>query len=295
MNHVLQHVLRKFVLVFFYDILVYSPSWSSHLYHLELVLQILQKEHLFAKISKCCFGVQEIDYLGHTITGSGVTMEKDKVSAMLDWPTPSTVKQLRGFLGLTGYYRRFIKGYASLASPLTDLLRKDGFSWSSQAEHAFFALKTAITTAPVLALPDFSKPFSLETDASGSGIGAVLSQGGYPIAYFSKKLSNRLQQQSAYTREFYAITQAMAKFRHYLMGHQFIIKTDQKSLKDLLDQSLHTPEQQQWLPKFLGYDFIIQYKPGKENAAADSLSRCFNMAWSEPHHSWLDELKRKVQ
>ena len=149
--------------------------------------------------------------------------------------------------------------------------------------------------APVLVLPDFSKLFTLETDASGSGIRAVLSQEGHPVAYFSKKLSTRLQQQSAYTREFYAITQALAKFRHYLMGHKFVIKTDQKSLKDLLEQSLHKPEQQQWLPKFLGYDFVIQYKPGKENVAADSLSRCFNMAWSEPHHSWLEELKLKVQ
>ena len=113
------------------------------------------------------------------------------------------------------------------------------------------------------------------------------------MAYFSKKLSPRLQKQSAYTREFYAITQAMSKFRHYLVGHKFIIKTNQKSLKELLDQSLHTPEQQ-WLPKFLGYDFEIHYKPSKENVAADSLSRCFIMALSQQRHNWLAELHQKV-
>jgi len=124
-------------------------------------------------------------------------------------------------------------------------------------------------------------------DASGSGIGVVLSQNNHPIAYFSKKLSIRMQKQSAYTREFYAITQSLAKLRHYLLGHKFIIKTDQKSLKQLLDQTLQSPEQQQWLPKFLGYDFSIHYLPKKENIPADALSRSFAMALSEPVNSWL--------
>ena len=113
--------------------------------------------------------------MGHTITSRGVTMDKDKVNAVIEWPRPSIVKQLRGFLGLTGYYRRFIKGYASIASLLTDLLTKEGFSWNPQAEQAFSTLKVAITAAPILVLPDFSKIFTLETDASGSSIGAVLS------------------------------------------------------------------------------------------------------------------------
>lgn len=147
-----------------------------------------------------------------------------------------------------------------------------------------------MTSAPVLAMPNFKIPFMLETDASGSGIGAVLSQDKHPIAYFSKKLSPRMQQQSAYTREFYAITTALAKFRHYLLGHKFIIKTDQKSLKEFLDQSLLTPEQQQWLPKFLGYDFTIQYIPGKENVPADALSRSLLMAFSEPVANWSQRL-----
>ncbi|MCH93889.1 enzymatic polyprotein, partial [Trifolium medium] len=291
MNQVFQAVLRKYVLVFFDDILVYSPTWLSHLDHLHTVLQLLSDHQLFVKLSKCSFGMLEVDYLGHTVSGSGVTMDKDKVQAVLDWPIPANIKQLRGFLGLTGYYRRFIKAYATIASPLTDLLKKDNFQWSESAHQAFSTLKQAITSAPVLILPNFSQPFVLETDASSIGIGAVLSQQDHPIAYFSKKLGPTVQKQSAYLREFRAITEALAKFRHYLLGHKFIIRTDQQSLKSLLDQTLQTPEQQAWLHKFIGFDFTIEYKPGKENLAADALSRMFTLAWSEPQHQFLHDLR----
>ncbi|MCH92729.1 Ty3/gypsy retrotransposon protein, partial [Trifolium medium] len=198
MNHVFQSVLRKFVLVFFDDILVYSPSWLTHLDHLKLVLQLLSDHQLFVKLSKCSFGMTEVEYLGHVVSGMGVTMDKHKVQAIVDWPIPSNVKQLRGFLGLTGYYRRFIKSYATIAAPLTELLKKDHFLWSPTATAAFNALKIAVTTAPVLVLPNFCQPFVLETDASNIGIGAVLSQLGHPIAYFSKKLGPNVQRQSAY-------------------------------------------------------------------------------------------------
>lgn len=134
----------------------------------------------------------------------------------------------------------------------------------------------------------------LETDASGTGIGAVLSQSGHPIAFFSKKLAPKTQLQSAYVREFLAITEALSKFRHYLLGHHFIIRTDQQSLKSLLDQSLQTPEQQAWLHKFIGFDFKIEYRPGKENLAADALSRVLYMAWSEPQHQFLLDLKQEL-
>jgi len=162
------------------------------------------------------------------------------------------------------------------------------------ATEAFSMLKIALTQAPVLALLDFSKTFTLETDASGVGIGAVLSQDQRHIAYFSKKLTDRMQRQSAYTREFFAITKAIAKFRHYLLGHKFIIKTNQKSLRSLTDQVVHTPEQQNWLHKLIGYDFTIEYKPGKENVAADSLSRSFMMAISQPKLQLLPELREAM-
>uniref|UniRef100_A0A151UIJ1 Retrovirus-related Pol polyprotein from transposon 17.6 n=1 Tax=Cajanus cajan TaxID=3821 RepID=A0A151UIJ1_CAJCA len=127
MNEVFQGILRKFVLVFFDDILVYSSSWSSHLQHLEVVLKLLQQHKLFARMSKFSFGLQQVEYLGHTVSGEGVAMEKDKIQAVLNWPVPLNLKQLRGFLGLTRYYRRFIKGYASIVGPLNNLLKKDNF------------------------------------------------------------------------------------------------------------------------------------------------------------------------
>lgn len=294
MNQIFQPLLRKCVLVFFDDILVYSPSWHTHLQHVELVFQILSQNVLFAKLSKCSFGLTEVEYLGHLVFGSGVSMDKSKVQAVLDWPIPKNLKQLRGFLGLTGYYRRFIRSYATIANPLTNLLKKESFRWSMEAETAFNNLKQALTTAPVLILPDFSQPFVLETDASGTGIGAVISQGGHPIAFFSKKLAPRMQLQSAYIREFHAITAALAKFRHYLLGHKFILRTDQKSLKNLLDQSLQTPEQQAWLHKFIGYDFQIEYKPGKENQAADALSRMMSLSWSATENVFLQQLRNEI-
>lgn len=196
-------------------------------------------------------------------------MEKYKIKVVLEWPTLSNVKQLRGFLGLMGYYRCFIKYYASIAALFTNLLKKDNFSWTAEPAQAFNQLKQSITTAPVLALPNFQLPFLLETDASGLGIGAVLSQAGHPIAFFSQKLSTTAQHKSTYVREFMPITAALAKFRHYLLGHKFFIHTAQ-SLKALLDQTLQTPEQQVWLHKFIGFDFSIEYKPGKDNKAADA-------------------------
>ncbi|GAU10138.1 hypothetical protein TSUD_421340 [Trifolium subterraneum] len=212
MNKIFQFALRKFVLVFFDDILVYSPSWNTHLQHLEAVLQTLQHHELYARLSKCFFGTREVDYLGHNVSGTCVSMESTKIQAVMDWPTPINVKQLRGFLGLTGYYRRFIKSYAHIAGPLTELLKKDSFQWHNEAEIAFNRLKQAMVEAPVLTLPDFTQPFILETDASGIGVGAVLGQNGHPIAYFSKKLAHRMQKQSAYTRELLAITKALPKF-----------------------------------------------------------------------------------
>jgi hypothetical protein len=217
MNKIFQTVLRKFVLVFFDDILIYSGTWKDHLVHLEIGLRTLQHHQLYARLSKCSFGAKEVDYLGHKVPGQRVSMELNKIQAVLNWPTPANIKQLRGFLGLTGYYRRFVRAYANIAAPLTDLLKKDSFLWNPEADTAFRQLKKAMTEAPVLGLPDFSQPFIVETDASGIGVGAVLAQNGHPIAYFSKKLAPTMQKQSAYTRELLAITEALAKFRHYLL------------------------------------------------------------------------------
>lgn len=192
---------------------------------------------------------------------------------MTAWPLPRTVKQLRGFLGLTGYYRRFVAHYATTAAPLTNLLKKDAFEWSEEAGTAFEALKIAMTSAPVLSLPDFSKTFYVETDASDVGIGAVLIQDAHPIAFFSHKLGPRRRAASTYHKELFAIVEAVQKWRQYLLGREFVIRSDQKSLNELLLQVVQTPDQQLYVRKLMGYKFRIEYKKGVTNRAADALSR----------------------
>nr|KYP55632.1 Transposon Ty3-I Gag-Pol polyprotein [Cajanus cajan] len=273
MNNLFRPHLRRFIIVFFDDILVYSSTLEDHILHLEIAFKLLLDNKFHLKGSKCHIGQQSIQYLGHVVSAAGVTPDPIKVQAIIDWPIPSNLKSLRGFLGLTGFYRRFVKRYAAIASSLTDLLKKDSFLWTDHATVAFNALKTAITSAPVLALPNFDSVFAVQTDASGTGMGAVLSQQGHPIAFFSKQFCPKLRNSSAYIRELCAITSAVQKWRQYLLGRHFIIYTNQQSIKDLLSQTALTPDQQSYLTKLLGFDFEIHYKPGRSNTVADALSR----------------------
>jgi hypothetical protein len=200
MNHVFQAFLRKFVIIFFDDILVYSSDLQEHVSHLDQVFKTIVANQLFLNFSKCHFASSKVEYLGHFISKEGVSTDPSKIKAVADWPVPKTVKHLRGFLGLAGYYRRFVKDFGKIAKPLTDLLKKDSFEWNDSAAVSFQALKIALTQAPVLTLPDFSKVFTLETDASGRGIGAVLMQENHPVAYISKALGLRQQVKVKNTR-----------------------------------------------------------------------------------------------
>jgi hypothetical protein len=174
MNSVLEPFLRKFIIVFMDDILIYNSSLVDRATHIKLVLELLRGHKFYVKKSKCSFARQELEYLGHIISGVGVATDPSKTHAMKEWPTPTTVTELRGFLGLTGYYRKFVKHYGSLAKPLTNLLKKKSFQWSAAAQMAFDKLKGAMSSTPVLALPDFNQQFIVETDASDVGLGAVL-------------------------------------------------------------------------------------------------------------------------
>ena len=273
MNKIFQPYLRKFILVFFDDILIHSPNLQSHVNHLRTVLEILRSHQLYAKMSKCMFAQLRVEYLGHVISYNGVEMDAAKVECIRAWPVPATVKALRGFLGLTGYYRRFVQGYGQICKPLTELLRKDSFCWTESAAEAFQNLKDIMSTTPVLRMPDFTKPFVVETDACSRGIGAVLMQEGQPIAYLSKALSPKNLGLSIYEKELLAVVMAVTKWKHYLLGYHFVIKTDHQSLRFLLEQRLNTPLQHKCLTKLLGLDHEIQYKKGAENKAADALSR----------------------
>lgn len=272
MNQVFKPYLRKFVLVFFDDILVYNKGWDEHLGHLEEILQVLQNHGFVANRKKCVFGSRQIEYLGHIISEKGVAVDPAKIKSIIDWPVPRNVKGVRGFLGLTGYYRKFIAGYGKIAKPLTELTKKEGFHWGPEALKAFEELKLVMVTSPVLTLPDFSQPFEIECDASGRGIGAVLMQKRRPIAYFSKGLSKNNLSKSAYEKELMALVLAVQHWRPYLLGRQFVVYSDQKSLRHLLQQRITSTDQQSWIAKLLGYHFEVIYKPGPENKAVDSLS-----------------------
>jgi hypothetical protein len=235
MNEVFKPFLHRFVLIFFDDILVYNTDLSTHIMHLRLVLEVLHSNQLYAKRSKCCFGMTEIEYLGHLISSNGVRADPSKLDSMINWPIPRNIKSLRGFLGLTCYYRKFIRGYGSLAAPLTELLKKNAFTWTDAATAAFNRLKTAVTTPPVLRLLDFTKTFTIECDASGTGLGAVLMQEGHPIAFFSQALKGKSLLLSTYEKELLSLVSAVQKWRPYLLGHSFKVKTDQQSLKYLLE------------------------------------------------------------
>ncbi|KAK1679066.1 hypothetical protein QYE76_039914 [Lolium multiflorum] len=274
MNDSLAPVLRKFALVFFDDILIYSPTFELHLEHLSTVLSILQRDKWHVKLSKCAFAQQKVNYLGHVVSSEGVSTDESKIQSVRSWPTPVNLKELRGFLGLTGYYRKFIRHYAVISRPLTALLKKGVlFIWTEVEETAFLALKTAMITAPVLAVPDFKLQFVVDTDACDVGIGAVLSQQGHPVAYVSRALGPRNRGLSVYEKEYLAIILAVQHWRLYLQVGEFVIRTDHKSLAHLTDQRLHTDWQQKLLTKLMGFQYKIMYKKGVLNGAADALSR----------------------
>lgn len=300
MNVTLAPGLRKFVIVFFDDILVFSPTLESHIDHLRQVFLWLRRDQWKLKQSKCNFAKQSIAYLGHVISADGLSTDPAKVRAVATWPIPANVKELRGFLGLAGYYRKFVRHFGILAKSLTELLKKDQvFVWTSIHQQAFDQLKQALCSAPVLTLPDFSKPFHIETDASGTGIGAVLQQDGHPIAYISKPLSLRNQGLTVYEKEYLAILLAVDSWRHYLLQAEFFIHIDHQSLIHLNEQRLHTAWQQKVFSRLLGLQYKILYRKGLDNGAADALSRRTHhaqlMAISSVKHQWLEAIVLSYQ
>lgn len=210
MNDVFRARLRKFILVFFYDILVYSKDWENHLIHLRKVLELLAAHQLFTKESKCHFRCEQVDYLGHVISRTSIAVDPKKVSAIAAWPLPKNPKALRGLLGLSGYYRKFGKSYKSIAAPLHAMLKKGEFIWNDKAKEAFEKLKLKFLSPPVLKMPDFSQEFTIECDLSLGRVGVVLLQG-HPIAFSSQSLKSKALALSTHEKKMLSILLAIKK------------------------------------------------------------------------------------
>jgi hypothetical protein len=265
--------LDKFVVVFIDDILIYSKNEEEHAQHLRIVLTRLREHQLYAKFSKCAFWLEEIQFLGHVLSAKGIAVDPSKVKDILEWKPPTTVHQVRSFLGLAGYYRRFIPDFSKLVKPITSLLKNDiKFNWSSKCNEAFEQLKTLLTTAPVLAQPDITKPFDVYCDASGSGLGCVLMQEGRVIAYASRQLRRHEEHYPTHDLELAAVVHALKIWCHYLLGNICHIYTDHKSLKYIFTQSELNMRQRRWLELIKDYELEIHYHPGKANVVADALS-----------------------
>ncbi|KAG8498361.1 hypothetical protein CXB51_007427 [Gossypium anomalum] len=274
MNRIFRPYLDRFVVVFIDDILVYSRNEEEHAEHLRTVLQILREKQLYAKFSKCEFWLREVSFLGHIVSAEGIRVDPSKISAIVNWSPPKNVSEVRSFLGLAGYYRRFVQGFSMIASPMTRLLQKDvKFEWTDECQQSFNRLKDLLTKAPVLVQPEPGKEFVIYSDASLNGLGCVLMQEGKVIAYASRQLKPHERNYPVHDLELAAIVFALKIWRHYLYGETCHIYTDHKSLKYLMTQKDLNLRQRRWLELIKDYDLIIDYHPGKANVVADALSR----------------------
>ncbi|GJW09487.1 putative reverse transcriptase domain-containing protein [Tanacetum coccineum] len=249
MNRVCKPYLDKFVIVFIDDILIYSKNKQEHEEHLKLILELLKKEELYAKFSKCEFWIPKVQFLGHVIDSKGIHVDPAKIESIKDWTSPKSPTEIRQFLGLAGYYRRFIEGFSKIAKPMTKLTQKKvKFVWGDKQEAAFQLLKQKLCSAPILALPEGSEDFIAYCDASKKGLGAVLMQREKWVRY------SRI-------------------WSHYLLELKCTVFTDHKSLQHILDQKELNMRQRRWLELLSDYDCDIRYHPRKANVVADALSR----------------------
>ncbi|KAH0679995.1 hypothetical protein KY290_022105 [Solanum tuberosum] len=274
MNKVFKPYLDMFVIVFIDVILIYSRNEEDHASHLRIVLQTLKDKELYAKFSKCEFWLESVAFLGHINFGDGIRVDTQKIEAVQNWPRPTSPTDIRSFLGLAGYYRRFVEGFSSISSLLTKLTQKTvKFQWSEACEKSFQELKKRLTNALVLTLPEGTQGFVVYCDASRVGLGCVLMQNGKVIAYASRQLKVHEKNYPTHDLELAAVVFALKIWRHYLYGVHVDIFTDHKSLQYVFTQKELNLRQMRWLELLKDYDMSILYHSGKANVVADALSR----------------------
>ncbi|KAA8495185.1 Transposon Ty3-I Gag-Pol polyprotein [Porphyridium purpureum] len=278
MNELFADLLDTTVVVYLDDILVYTKDEESHVTALREVFSRLQKAGYKLKGKKCSFFVQEVEYLGNIVGNGVIKMDPRKINALKEWPEPRTVTELRSFLGMTNWFRRFVKGYSTVVAPLTQLLQNvksktQMIELNTQAKEAFRSIICHLSEAPVLALPDPEKPFEVYTDRSEVAVGGWLAQENRPVAFTSRKLLDRETRYSSYEGELLAVIHCLKEFRCYLYGAKFTLHTDHEALKHLLTQKELNSRQARWTDFLAEFDITIDYVKGKSNVVADALSR----------------------
>ncbi|GJZ55163.1 putative reverse transcriptase domain-containing protein [Tanacetum coccineum] len=274
MNRVCKPYLDKFVIVFINDILIYSKSKQEHEEHLKLILELLKNEEVYEKLSKCEFWIPKVQFLGHVIESQGIHVDPAKIESIKDWASYKTATEIRQFLGLVGYYRRFIEGFSKIAKSMSKLTQKKvKFDWGDKEEETFQLIKQKLCSAPILALPDGSEDFIIYCDASIKGLGDVLMQREKVIAYASRQLKIHEKNYTTHDLELGAVVFALKIWRHYLYGTKCTVFTDHKNLQHILDQKELNMRQRRWLEFLSDYDCELHYHPGKANVVADALSR----------------------
>uniref|UniRef100_A0A3Q3KZ30 Gypsy retrotransposon integrase-like protein 1 n=1 Tax=Mastacembelus armatus TaxID=205130 RepID=A0A3Q3KZ30_9TELE len=278
MERVLKDIPRTRCVVYLDDLLVHAKDFEQAIRNVREVFMAIRKAGLRLNPAKCNLLARQTQFLGHVVSERGVATDPAKVAVVKDWPPPSNIAELRSFLGLASYDRRFVKDFSSIAGPLHQLTNKgQRFEWSEYCTAAFQQLKAALVYAPVLEYSDPGQPFLLDTDASSMGVGAVLSQKGEAgervLAYYSCTLSRPERNYCVTLRELLAVILAVRHFRSYLLGTRFVLRTDHASLTWMLN--FRQPERQvaRWLEILQEYDFEVQHRPGRQHANADALSR----------------------
>eukprot|EP00775_Hariotina_reticulata_P000440 gene440-700_t len=275
MNQIFSDLIGKCVFVYLDDILVFSATPEEHMQHLEAVLNRLQQHKLYCRLHKCHFGLPNVEYLSHIVGENGIRVDPRKVKIVQDWPAPKTQSELRGFLGLTNYFRRFIHAYSSITRPLhalTGSVKWHPSLWSAACQSAFDLLKEKLTHAPVLAMPDFEKPFEIVADASNTAVGATLLQDGKPIAFESRKLTPAEVAYDTMEREMTAVIHALTVWRPYVDQAEITVFSDHEPLRYLRTKPTLTPRQIRWSQFMERFNYKWEFRAGRLNAA-DPLSR----------------------